>query len=483
MSTNYAQRWGEFVSATSFAELPGDVTHRMKRSLLDMLGCAVIGSRSESSDALGHYLTQAGGTPEATLLPSGRRTSSFQAALANGTHVHAPELAESFTRATMHCGNAVPPAALAEVEKQHGSGQALLVAMAVGYEIAIRTGLSVRAEPPGPTFAAKDENRPSGPLGPRYISHPVSTFGLYGAAAAAASALGLDPARAAQAMVLSTSLTPTIGRGTAYWEGAMAKDIFQGLSNAIGVMSAELAAVGVTGGDDVTAHLGSLVSDYEPTWLDHRLGEEWLISSGGLHFKLHMTSGMTQPAADAILDALRKRPFDPHEVDKIDAWVPERGLRQSAVQQPPTMVASTISIPYVLSTIIAFYDDVRADPYFTELYRADRFDDPRRRALADKIFVHGSDRFSHGFEQEWPMTFESRVEVRLTSGEIVTGEAEIWSVSANLSDSAVEDKFRDVAGRVLSKDRIERAIHEVFRIDEAENLDSLLAAVCGNRQA
>jgi 2-methylcitrate dehydratase PrpD len=475
---NYANRWGAFVAETEFKDLPADVVHRMKRSLLDMLGCAIIGSRFGPSQVLGAYVKRAGGSGEATVIPDGYQTSSFNAALVNGTHVHAPELAESFTRATMHCGNAVPPAALAEAEKYGASGRDVLVAMAVGYEIAIRTGLSVRVKADSPSFAAKDENRPTGPLGPGYIAHPVSTFGIYGAAAAAAKILRLDPAHVAQALTLSTSLTPTIGRGSAFWEGAMVKDLFQGLSNAIGVMSAELAELGMTGGSDVTAHIKSLVADYEPTLLDRGLGNEWLISSGGLHFKLHMTSGMTQPAADAVLDALRKRAIVPEEVDRIDVLVPDRADRQSAVQHPPSVVAATVSIPYVVSALITYASELRADPYFTELYTQAKFDDPRRRDLAGKVVAKGSAKYSHGFEQEWPMTFGSRVDVLLKSGEVVTGEAEIWSVSANLSDDQVQDKFRDIAGRVLSSDRVERVIDHVFSIDDRTTVVELVNSAC-----
>jgi 2-methylcitrate dehydratase PrpD len=475
---NYARRWGEFIAATEFEDLPADVVHRMKRSLLDMLGCAVIGSRFEPSRLLAAYLKRTGGTGEATVIPDGYRTSSFNAAFAVGTHVHAPELAESFTRATMHCGNAVPPAAIAEAEKQAASGRELIAAMAVGYEIAIRTGLSIRIQPDSPTFAAKDENRPTGPLGPNYISHPVSTFGLYGATAAAARILRLDVATTAQALTLATSLTPTIGRGGAYWEGAMAKDLYQGLSNAMGVLAAELAALGMTGGTDVTAHLKALVADYEPSLLDRGLGSEWLISSGGLHFKLHMTSGMTQPAADAVLDALSRRAVAPEEVERIDVLVPERANRQSAVQHPPSVVASTISIPYVVSALLTYPDEVARDPHFTELYTQAKFDDPRRRDLAGKVFAQGSDEITLGFEQEWPMKFGSHVDIRLRSGEVVSGDAEIWSVSANLSDQQVQDKFRDVAGRVLPGDQVERVIEKVFTIDGRTTVDELVRSAC-----
>jgi 2-methylcitrate dehydratase PrpD len=475
---NYAARWGQFVAATGFEDLPADVVHRMKRSLLDMLGVGIIGSRFEATRVLLAYIKRAGGTGEATVFPDGVRTSSFHAALANGSHVHAPELAESFTRATMHCGNAVPPAALAEAEKLEASGRELITAMAVGYEIAIRAGLSVRIQPNSLTFAAKDENRPTGPLGPNSIAHPVSTFGLYGATAGAAKILKLDAERAAQSLILSTSLTPAIGRGQAFWEGASAKDIYQGLHNAVGVLSAELAAAGMTGGADVIGHLKSLVADFEPSWLDYRLGNEWLISSGGLHFKLHLTSGMTQPAADALLDAMSKRRIAPEEIERIDVLVPERANRQSAVQHPPSVTACTISIPYVLSALVTYYDEVAKDPHFTELYTQAKYHDPRRDQLAGKVFAQGDDALTHGFEQEWPMRFGSHVEVKLKSGEVVTGDAEIWSISANLSDEQVMDKFRDIAGRVLPRDQVERAIEKVFTIDGNTTVEELVRSCC-----
>jgi 2-methylcitrate dehydratase PrpD len=474
----YAERWSGFITSVEFEDLPADVVHRMKRSLLDMLGVAIIGSRFEASRLLFGYLKRAGGTGEATIIPHGHRTSAFNAALANGTHVHAPELAESFTRATMHCGNAVPPAAIAAAEKCAATGRELITAMAVGYEIAIRAGLAVRIRPDSPTFAAKDENRPTGPLGPNSISHPVSTFGLYGATAAAAKILRLDQARCAQALTLCTSLTPTIGRGQAFWEGATAKDLFQGLHNAIGIMSAELAGAGITGGDDVTGHLRSLVADFEPTLLDRGLGTEYLISSGGLHFKLHLTSGMTQPAADALLDALRKRHVQPEDVERIDVLVPDRANRQSASQHPPSVTACTVSIPYVLSALITFQDEIDRDPRFTELYTQEKFDDPRRRALAEKVFARGDDALTYGFEQEWPMKFGSHVEIRLTSGEVVTGDAEIWSVSANLDDEQVMAKFRDVAGRVLPRDQVENVIEKVFTLDGRTTVDELVRSAC-----
>src|SRR5262245_53947008 len=220
MSEAAASAWARYVAEVGFGDLPADVVHRMKRSLLDMVGVCLTGSRDESSRLLVSYLAGQAGPGEATIFPSGVRTTAAAAALGNATEVHATELAESFTRAMMHVGNAVVPAALALAEKRRVAGRDLLLAMALGYEIAIRSGPATRVDPASTTFAAKPETRP----GYRVFSHPVATFGIYGAAAASAKLLGLDAARARNALTIGTSIAPAIGlqlgiRG--FKEGAM----------------------------------------------------------------------------------------------------------------------------------------------------------------------------------------------------------------------------------------------------------------------
>jgi 2-methylcitrate dehydratase PrpD len=473
----YAAIWSEFVADLRFADLPADVVHRMKRSLLDMIGVGLTGSRDLSAQLLVGYLREQGGTREATVFPGGLRTTAVNAALANATQVHATELAESFTRATMHVGNAVPPAALAVAEKQHAGGKELITAMAIGYEIAIRCGLAIRVDPLSSTFAAKPETRPEYNV----FSHPVATFGIYGAAAASAHLLRLDTDRARHALTLGTSIAPAIGlqlgvRG--FKDGGMGKDLNQGFANALGVMSAELASRGVTGPPDVTNHFAALVGDFAPELLVRDLGAKYLISSGGLHFKIHKTAGMTQETADALLAVLATRPIDPRQVERIRVFVNNRGVRMCADPDPPDGVAAKLSIPYVASAILSYQDELKGDPHFTGLYTDSKVSDPARRDLARRVEVIGVDEYDRYFELDWPMQIRGRVEVLLKSGETARGEAEIWSVTSRLTDQQVIDKFSDLAGRVLPSERVAKTVDLVFELDRLEDLDGLVRTVC-----
>jgi 2-methylcitrate dehydratase PrpD len=474
---NYAQVWADYVTGLGFDDLPADVVHRMKRSLLDMIGVCLTGSQDLSSQVLVSYLRDQGGAAEATVFPAGLRLPAASAALANATQVHATELAESFTRATMHVGNAVPPAALAVAEKTGASGKDLIVAMAAGYEIAIRSGLAIRVDPASATFAAKPETRTEYMV----FSHPVATFGVYGAAAAAAKLLDLDGLRTRHALTIGTSVAPALGlqlgiRG--FKEGGMAKDLNQGFANAMGVMAAELAARGFTGPYDVSAHFAALVSDFAPELLVRGLGTEYLISSGGLHFKIHKTAGMTQETADALLSILDKNAVAPEDVEGVKVFVNNRGVRMCADPDPPDGIAAKLSIPYVTSAILSYQQAVRRDPHFTQLYTEDKVKDPARRDLARRVEVIGVDEYDRYFERDWPMQIRGHVELLLHSGDVLRGEAEIWAVTSNLSDQQVVDKFSDLAARVLPRERAGRIIDEVFALDRLDSVGGLTAILC-----
>ena len=104
----------------------------------------------------------------------GRVTSAWDAALANGTFAHALELDDDHRIAVLHPGAVVVPAALAAAEAASASGLTFLRSLLIGYEVACRLGEVFR----GSQFY--------------HGVHPTALCGVFGAAAAAAVAMGLD---------------------------------------------------------------------------------------------------------------------------------------------------------------------------------------------------------------------------------------------------------------------------------------------------
>src|SRR5262245_18442036 len=83
-----------------------------------------------------------GVSSEATVF-SAARAAAAGAALANGVASHILEFDDVHKASTLHAAAPVIPAALAVAEREHADGRAFLLAVALGYEAALRVGEAV----------------------------------------------------------------------------------------------------------------------------------------------------------------------------------------------------------------------------------------------------------------------------------------------------------------------------------------------------
>jgi len=475
-----AVEWASFVTGLEFGKLPADVVVRIRQSLLDSLGAAVLGSRTKACRMLLSYLQEQGANPNATVVVHGTRTSSVNAAMVNSAFAHSTELWEFFDRAAMPPNIFIPATALALAERTGASGQEVITAMTAGYEIAIRAGLSIRVDAASATLAAKDNKRPSGRDGPMGFYLSGATFGVYGAAAAAAKLLRLDAAQTAHALTLCSSPAPVIGlERSAATEAAMPKEIYMAFTAGLGVMAAELAARGFTGRTDVTPHLGALVADYERELLTRGLGSQYFVTSGGLHTKLTAGSYYTQSTAAAARQLRYSHDIGAAEIDRIDVYVNERAARKETERNPPNVVAARSSLPFIVSAVLtASRDETRADPHLTCLFTEEKLQDQVRRDLAQRVNVHGSTEYERSLELSWPPRCPARVTIALASGQELTVEADISELSFAMTDAQVADKFADLAGRVLPEANVQAAIDEALHLDARPSVAGLVRAAC-----
>ncbi|HEU0021867.1 MAG TPA: MmgE/PrpD family protein [Dehalococcoidia bacterium] len=84
------------------------------------------------------YVGLQGGTPESSVLATDMRTSSVNAALANGMFGHADETDDSEPVTKSRPGCSVVSAALAMAEREGSSGEEFLRAVALGYDLCCR---------------------------------------------------------------------------------------------------------------------------------------------------------------------------------------------------------------------------------------------------------------------------------------------------------------------------------------------------------
>src|SRR5579871_2450180 len=215
----------EALSAARYEDLSPATLEDTRRSILDWLGSALAGAVEPPARMAQRVVALLGSSSEATVLAAGR-SSAAGAALANGVASHILELDDIHKGSTIHAAAPVISAALAVAEREHADGKAFLLAVAVGYEAALRIGEAVN------------------PSHYRFW-HPTGTVATFGAAAAAGSLLKLDAAQMLDA--LGSAGTQAAGLWEFNADGAMSKHLHPGKAAFNGILSADLAREGFTG--------------------------------------------------------------------------------------------------------------------------------------------------------------------------------------------------------------------------------------------
>src|SRR5216684_578190 len=223
-----------FVVATRAQDIPADVAHLGKRSVLDGIGLALAGAASQTGNITRRYLAALGIANEggSTVIGSDLRLPARFAAFANGVSIHADDYDDTQLAIAMdrvyglltHPTAPVLPAVLALAERDRRSGLDLMTAYQVGVEVECKVAEAIL---------------------PRHYQHgfhTTGTVGTIGAAAAAAKLLGLD--RDATRRALSICATQASGLRENF--GTMTKPFHAGHAAEGGVVAAELAKLGLT---------------------------------------------------------------------------------------------------------------------------------------------------------------------------------------------------------------------------------------------
>jgi len=144
-SSDLTGRVARYMAAARDRALPAEVARETRHRILDTIAAMVSGARLKPGEAAIRFARAQGGVPEASILTTTIRTSAINAALVNGMFGHADETDDFEPVTKAHPGCAVVPAALAMGERGKGSGQDLIRAVALGYDLCCRWLLALGA--------------------------------------------------------------------------------------------------------------------------------------------------------------------------------------------------------------------------------------------------------------------------------------------------------------------------------------------------
>ena len=436
------QLLAEALSSLRPGDLPPEAADATHRTVLDWLGSALAGSIEPPARMAQRVAASFGASSEASLFGAGRG-SAAAAAFANGVASHILELDDVHKGSTLHGAAPIIPAALAVAEREHAGGPAFLLAVALGYEAALRIGEAVN------------------PSHYRFW-HPTGTAATFGAAAAAASLLHLDTARTRDA--LGSAGTQAAGLWEFNADGSMSKHLHPGKAAMNGILAADLADAGFTGASRILegdrGFFSAMSEHYDATRVTASLGTHWKIVENC--FKLHACCGHTHTAIDT---ALALRAEVPARSVHIELYGP--GYEIVKEPNPRTPYQAKFSIAYVVAAAL-LEGRVGLAQFVPERFGPEGVRDPAIAALLARTHVSVAD----GLTAQYPAAWPARLTITLEDGEVRHGSADYprGNPENPVSTEELRDKFRELVAPRFGERAACRALQAVEALDSQTDM-------------
>jgi 2-methylcitrate dehydratase PrpD len=449
--TDVTSRLARYMVAARDRQLPPPVVQAAKHRILDTLGAIVSGARLKPGEMAIRYVQALGGAAEASVPTTDIRTSAVNAALAAGMFAHADETDDFEPVTKAHPGCVVVPAAIAIAERENRSGEDLLRAVTLGYDLCCRLLMAL-----GPDHVRATHRSAEG------VS---STFGAVGAAASLAK---LDETGMRYALSYAAQQVSGIWsweRDTEHVEKAFD---FAGMGARNGVTAALMAQAGFTGVPDVLdgEHnaLQALSREPHPEEMLAGLGSRFFITETAI--KPFSVGYPIQAPLDAFLVLRRQHALTVDNVERIVARLPEDGARIVDDRAMPD-----VNIQYALAT--ALIDGTLS---FDASHSYERMRDPqvlavkkRVQLVADRALV----------DPAAPRS--GRVDVTLRDGRTVSHFTRYAPGTKEnpLDTSSVTAKVRELMTPVIGARRTGEVINHVNALEQLHSVRELASLLAG----
>lgn len=322
----------QFLEKVRFEDLPEETITLARDAFTDTVGVIMAGIDEPVVDIVHRTMVRKPSPQEARACLSALEVWAPEAALINGTAAHALDYDDQSL--TGHPSAILVPAILAEGEFLKSSGRDLVTAYVAGYE--------VWAE-----LVRRSSNYH------RKGWHPTSVFGVVAATAACCVLRRLPAERAAAALAISAShasgLSVNFGTDTKpYHAGHAAHD---------GVVSARLAAAGMTASPEAFENHNGFLTAYSPEMTADwdspvKLGKDWYLVRQRLCVKKYPTCYFMHRSFDSTVKLLAGRNLKPADIAEVEVTM---GKGQTAVlvnERPQTGLQAKFSEQFAMAAAV-----------------------------------------------------------------------------------------------------------------------------------
>jgi 2-methylcitrate dehydratase PrpD len=439
------RKLSRYMAAAAGRALPAAVAEKTQHHILDALAAMVSGSRLLPGRMAISYVRSQGGAKQACIAGSRVVTSAVNAALANGMLAHADETDDSHQPSHTHPGSSIVPSAFAMAESLQASGQALLRAVALGYDVGCRTTITLHP----PTFYDAG-----------HTSH--SFGGLFGSAAAAGSIAKLDESGMRQLL----SYTAQQAAGISCWmrdpDHIEKAFDFAGMPARSGVTAATMVAHGLTGVQDVFSGDRNFFVAFPP---GNDVSE--MVKGLGRHYEIMRTNikrwsvgSPMQAPLDALLALIQEHGLRPADVDQLTVTI---GHKSAAIVNDRDM--PDVNMQHLLAVML-----LDGTLSFASSHDLERMRDPAVRALKKRIRLVGSVELTDAKPSR-----QGIVEVRTRDGRKLRHHTFAVRGTADnpMTRAEVDAKCHDLMAPVLGRKRARTLADAIWQLEKVKDVRTL----------
>ena len=426
--------------------LPKSVMDRAKLHLVDTFAAMISGSRLLPGQKTIAYAKSLGGKPAAGIIGTRMVTTPQNAALANGMFGHADETDDTHPASLTHPGTSVVPAALAIGEQNRLSGNTLLRAIVLGYDICSRTLLTLKPMP----FL-------------RSGHHAGATGQLFGAAATAGALLKLSPRQIR--FVLSYAGQQTAGMYTMFRDPEHIEKAYAmgGMPAHNGTQAALMVKHGWTGVEDIFSGERDFFYTFAPEEIDRNemirgLGLDFEIMRSGI--KRWPVGGPIQGPMHVLRDLIVEHGIKAAEVDKIVAHMPDKELEIVNNRDSPD-----ISVQHLLAVML-----LDGNITFKSAHNFRRMRDPKVLAVRSRIKAIGDAKLTDA-QRRWRCVMT----VYLKDGRVLKHQtmAAKGSFENPLTPAEETVKALDLIVPILGKKRSDSLLAALWNFEKIKDVRTL----------
>lgn len=432
----------DFAASLSFQDLPGDLLRLLRRSFVDTMGVAAIGSTTELSAIARRgalALFGPGSAGGSRMLYDSRQVSPAGAAMAGAFTVDSIDAHDGTSPNKGHAGSAIFPALLAVADAMRAqgravSGQDFAVWLAVAYEISYRAGQVQHA-----TCADY---------------HTSGAWTAVGVAAAVARMIGATPEQIRHAAGIGEYHGPRSQMMRCIDFPTMVRDGV-GWGAPSGVTAAYLAVEGFTGAPALTCE-GDEAAAF---WSD--LGDEWL-TAAHTHYKLYPCCRWAHPSMDAAQALMSEHDLRAKDVDAVEIRTFHYATRLAG-HHPRNLDELAYSIAFPVAAVI-----VRGQLGPKELTPEALNDAEILRISRATKLIDDLDLTQRSVGKRW-----AALTLLLRDGRRIEAAPRTprGDIDQPLSNAEIGAKFRLLSGAALEPDQIEEIEERCWKFDQLDAAD------------